>query len=84
MKYTSHYAELGFYVNGELRKFAGGMYTTDDPAAIAVLDGLADAVRVEGEVEPEESAAETVTPAADGVAAESRPQVARAKASGKS
>lgn len=42
-KYTSRYAELSFYVNGELRKFHSGEYRTDDAAEIAVLDGLVDA-----------------------------------------
>ncbi|MGF9711629.1 hypothetical protein [Paenibacillus naphthalenovorans] len=53
-KYTSRYAELGFYVDGELRKFIGGEFRTDDAKMIAVLDALADADRVD---EPEEPAA---------------------------
>lgn len=52
-KYTSRYAELSFYVNGELRKFTAGEYKTEDAAEIAALDGLADAVRVD---KPEEKA----------------------------
>lgn len=41
-KYTSQYKELGFYVNGELKRFSNGQFETTDKDAIAVLDGLVD------------------------------------------
>lgn len=41
-KYTSKYLSLGFYVNGELKRFSNGVYKTDDKAEISVLDGLRD------------------------------------------
>lgn len=48
-KYTSRYVELGFYVNGELKRFVNGEYRTDNEVDIAVLDALTDAVREESE-----------------------------------
>ena len=45
--YKSHYPELGFYVNGSLRKFTNGQYKTNDPKEIKVLDALKDAKRVD-------------------------------------
>ncbi|QNK54560.1 hypothetical protein [Paenibacillus sp. PAMC21692] len=51
---SPRYPELGFYVNGGFRKFSGGLYVTDEPADIAVLDALSDARRVdEGVPAPE-------------------------------
>lgn len=44
-KYKSKYPALGFYVDGELRKFSGGEYNTTDKSEIAVLDNLTDAVK---------------------------------------
>lgn len=41
------YKELGFYVDGNYRKFSGGLYSTDDAAEIAVLDVITDAVRID-------------------------------------
>jgi hypothetical protein len=41
------YKELGFYVDGNYRKFSGGLYTTDDADEIAVLDVMTDAVRID-------------------------------------
>ncbi|OME86918.1 hypothetical protein BK120_08320 [Paenibacillus sp. FSL A5-0031] len=41
------YKELGFYVDGNYRKFSGGFYSTDDAAEIAVLDVITDAVRID-------------------------------------
>lgn len=46
-KYESHYKSLGFYVNGELKRFNNGIFTTDDKDAIAVLDEITDATRVD-------------------------------------
>ena len=40
------YKALGFYVGESFRRFSGGLYHTDDPAEIAVLDTLTDAVRI--------------------------------------
>lgn len=50
---SPRYPELGFYVNGNFRRFGGGIYRTEDPEEIAVLDAISDAVRVD-EVKPEE------------------------------
>ncbi|CAM2951824.1 hypothetical protein PASE110613_09130 [Paenibacillus sediminis] len=47
--YTSRYAELGFYVNGELRRFRNGEYRTDNADEAAVLDALVDAVKEQTE-----------------------------------
>ena len=49
-KYESRYQSLGFYVNGELKRFSNGVYNTDDKDAIAVLDTVSDAKCVD---EPE-------------------------------
>ncbi|NGQ95495.1 hypothetical protein G3578_10055 [Brevibacillus sp. SYP-B805] len=54
-EYKSRYVELGFYVDGQHRKFRNGRYVTEDPKEIAVLDALIDAVRVD---EPKQPAAE--------------------------
>ena len=44
---SPRYKELGFYVDGNYRKFSGGLYSTDDAAEIAVLDVMTDAVRID-------------------------------------
>lgn len=46
-KYESHYRSLGFYVNGELKRFNNGTYTTEDADEITVLDAITDVKRVE-------------------------------------
>ena len=46
-KFTSRFPELGFYVDGVLRKFHSGQYVTEDKAEIAILEGLVDTVREE-------------------------------------
>lgn len=46
-KYESRFKSLGFYVNGELKRFNNGTYTTEDKDEITVLDGLTDANRVD-------------------------------------
>lgn len=46
-KYTSRFPELGFYVDGELRKFYVGEYATEDEKEIAALENIADAHRVD-------------------------------------
>lgn len=50
MEFTSRFPELGFYVDGELKKFSGGRYLATSDKEIEVLNGLSDAVRVEKEV----------------------------------
>lgn len=47
--YTSRFSELGFYVDGHLRKFHGGRYSTTNKKEIAVLDTLADVQRIDAE-----------------------------------
>ena len=44
--YTSKYSELGFYINGDLKRFANGVYSTEDETEIEILEGLLDAQRV--------------------------------------
>lgn len=45
--YKSRYSGLAFRTNGVRRKFVDGRYVTDDKNEIAVLDKLADAVRID-------------------------------------
>ncbi|ANY67731.1 hypothetical protein BBD42_15600 [Paenibacillus sp. BIHB 4019] len=55
-KYASpRYPELGFYVDGSFCRFCGGFFVAESEAEIAVLDELADVVRVD---EPEEVTAD--------------------------
>lgn len=58
--YQSKYQELKFYVDGELFAFSGGSFSTTDAKVIAVLDNLADTVKVE-EKQPEETPAKPKT-----------------------
>lgn len=54
---STRYKALGFYVGAEFHRFAGGLYHTDDPEVMAVLDAINDVVRVAKEAEkqkPEE------------------------------
>lgn len=53
-KYESKFEQLGFYVDGELKRFANGVYVTDNEKEITVLDGLNG---VKKEVEPKPEAA---------------------------
>lgn len=46
-KFTSRYQSLGFYVNGELKRFSNGQYVTDDKEEVAVLSALSDVEKVE-------------------------------------
>jgi hypothetical protein len=48
------YKELGFYVNGEFKKFQNGVYNTTDKKEIAALDTLSDV-----EVAQEDTKSET-------------------------
>lgn len=52
-KYESRYKSLGFYANGELKRFNNGTFTTEDKEEITVLDGLADVIRVDEEPKTE-------------------------------
>lgn len=52
-QYKSKFKELGFYVDGDLKRFNHGVYNTDDKAEIAVLDTLSDATKTE-EAKPAE------------------------------
>jgi hypothetical protein len=47
--YESHYKELKFYVNGNLKAFNGGRYVAATQDEIAVLDKLADTRKVEAD-----------------------------------
>lgn len=58
---SPRYKELGFYVNGDFRRFGGGIYRTDDPEEIAVLDTISDAVRITEEPQVVADVTEKVT-----------------------
>ncbi|OMF21882.1 hypothetical protein [Paenibacillus sp. FSL H8-0259] len=73
--YESHYQQLGFYVDGGFRRFSGGLFHTDDPAEIAVLDALVDAVRIS-----EEPQAVADTPAEEVTAIKPAPKPRRTSA----
>lgn len=59
-KYESHYKSLGFYVNGELKRFNHGSYVTDDKDEIAVLNEMTDVTCVD---EPKETKQPEAKPA---------------------
>jgi len=61
-KYESHYKSLGFYANGELKRFNNGTYATEDKDEISVLGEMTDAIRVD-EVEKTEAKPATKAPA---------------------
>lgn len=46
VKYTSRYTQYGFYVNGDLKRFSNGTYSTDDKDETTVLDAIADVTKV--------------------------------------
>lgn len=48
-KYESRYKSLGFYANGELKRFNNGTYVTEDKDEISILNGLTDVTRVDEE-----------------------------------
>ncbi|MFJ7665334.1 hypothetical protein ACIQXW_23530 [Lysinibacillus sp. NPDC097162] len=52
-KYESRYKSLGFYVNGELKRFNNGIYATEDVDEMAVLDAIADVTRIDLDEKPE-------------------------------
>ena len=51
-KFKTRFSELGFYVNGSLCRFKGGIYVTDNKDEIAVLEKLADVQRIDEETKP--------------------------------
>lgn len=55
-KYTSQYKELGFYVNGELKRFSNGQFETSDKDVVAVLDALVDVKKEAEEKAPAKKA----------------------------
>lgn len=62
---STRYKALGFYVGTEFRRFAGGLYHTDDPETMAVLDAINDVVRTAEEAseqKPEEPVKPTPKP----------------------
>lgn len=59
-KYESRYKSLGFYANGELKRFNNGTYVTEDKDEIAVLNGLTDVTRVDEELKTEAKAEPSV------------------------
>lgn len=60
-KYESRYKSLGFYANGELKRFNNGIYVTEDKDEIAVLNGLIDVTCVDEEPKTEAKAEPTAT-----------------------
>lgn len=60
-KYESRYKSLGFYANGELKRFNNGTYVTENKNEITVLDELTDATRVDEEPKTEAKAEPTAT-----------------------
>lgn len=60
-KYESRYKSLGFYVNGELKRFNNGTYVTEDKNEITVLERLTDATRVDEEPKTEAKAEPSAT-----------------------
>lgn len=73
-EFTSQYKELGFYVDGEFKKFNDGRYATEDEATIEVLSNISDAQRVD-----EPKAEETPKP----VKPVAKPKAPAKKTSGK-
>lgn len=80
--FQSKYRELSFYVNGAEYKFASGTFATDDSEAIAVLEQITDAQRVDTADTPKKQPEEPqkdVEPA--GEAAKPAPKPRKASAS---
>jgi hypothetical protein len=59
-KFTSRFAELGFYCCDEFHRFHNGEFSTDKDCEIKVLETLADVVRVD---EPKSEEAPKKAPA---------------------
>jgi hypothetical protein len=72
-EFKSQYKELGFYVNGELKNFSGGRYVTENEDAIAVLESLSDAHRVDVESKPAKVEPKEVKKAEEPVKAAKKP-----------
>ncbi|AYA77342.1 hypothetical protein DOE78_18860 [Bacillus sp. Y1] len=51
-EFKSNYLQLGFYVNGEYKRFDGGRFVTEDEDTIKVLSNIPDVERVD-EPKPE-------------------------------
>lgn len=51
-EFKSNYPQLGFYVNGEYKRFDGGRFVTEDGETIEVLLKIHDVTRVD-EPKPE-------------------------------
>lgn len=62
-QYKSTFKELGFYVDGELKRFNNGVYNTVDKAEIAVLDNLQDVQAEKSEAPTKASEAKPATKA---------------------
>lgn len=62
MEFKSNYKKLGFYVNGELKRFWDGRFVTEDKQTIEVLDNLSDVQRVDV---PEEEPKKKKKPASE-------------------
>ncbi|MGM0973407.1 MAG: hypothetical protein ACQEW2_10855 [Bacillota bacterium] len=62
MEFKSNYKKLGFYVNGELKRFLDGRFVTEDKQTIEVLDNLSDVQRVDV---PEEESKKKKKPASE-------------------
>lgn len=50
--FRSKYRELSFNVGEEVHRFQDGIYKTDDPKVIAVIDKLRNVVRVDEPTKP--------------------------------
>jgi hypothetical protein len=53
-KFKSRYDRFGFYVNGDLKQFFAGQYSTEDKAEIEVLSAMSDVERVDEPVKKAE------------------------------
>ena len=62
-KFTSRFAELGFYCCDELHKFHNGEYKTEKECEIKALENLADVVRIDAEPKKAEEAPKPKAPA---------------------
>jgi hypothetical protein len=57
-KFKSRYDRFGFYVNGELKQFFAGQYSTEDKAEIEVLSAISDVERIDEPKKAEEKPAD--------------------------
>lgn len=56
-QFKSRYERLGFYVDGVLKQFHAGQYSTEDKAEIEVLSAIPDVERIDEPKNVEEPAA---------------------------